>query len=116
MIRVAPNCQTRLNKLDEARTKRRGEVLPGRDAWEQDALARLESAGQTHPLDITSFESLGESNHRVLPDKSVLLVDDAPDRDTYVVTVKTPADRDHRIQARGADRSVAAGKRSGARR
>src|SRR5207248_557794 len=40
-------------------------------------------------LEVVDFESLGCTTHEVLPDGSVLLSGDAPDRDTYTVTAKT---------------------------
>jgi hypothetical protein len=42
-----------------------------------------------HALEIADFDSQGGSTYKILPDKSVLLIDDAPDRDTYVITVRT---------------------------
>ncbi|MDP3069555.1 MAG: PSD1 and planctomycete cytochrome C domain-containing protein [Opitutaceae bacterium] len=58
---------------------------------EAEARAKLETSAQLHPLDITAFESTGGSAHRLLPDKSVLLDDEeAPERDTYTLTVRTP--------------------------
>lgn len=62
---------------------------PAFDAWAADAAASLATAAAVHPLDVAEFSATGESNHRILPDRSVLLVDDAPDRDTYIVTVRT---------------------------
>jgi hypothetical protein len=57
-------------------------------AWEQSLTASLATAGQTHPLEIAEFESSGEVEFRQLPDRS-LVIDSAPDRDTYVITVRT---------------------------
>ena len=39
-------------------------------------------------LDVTEFESLNGSTHEILPDKSVLLSGETPDKDTYTVKVK----------------------------
>ena len=75
-----------LDKQIAAQTKL---VLAGRATWEETSAAALTSGGETHPLEVAAFESVGESNFRIQPDRSVLLVDDAPDRDTYLVTVKT---------------------------
>ena len=63
-------------------------VLADLPAWEQSLTASLATAGQTHPLEIAEFESSGEVEFRQLPDRS-LMIDSAPDRDTYVVTVRT---------------------------
>ncbi|MBL9190478.1 MAG: PSD1 domain-containing protein [Opitutaceae bacterium] len=58
---------------------------------EAEAQARLATSAQIHPLDLATFESTGGSAHRLLADKSVLLDDeDAPERDTYTLTVRTP--------------------------
>lgn len=84
-----PALEERAKKLDTQIADRTKDSLSGLAEWEAAAAAGLESAPQEHPLEVTAFESLGESNHRVLPDKSVLLTDDAPDRDTYVITVRT---------------------------
>ncbi|HUR59256.1 MAG TPA: PSD1 and planctomycete cytochrome C domain-containing protein [Opitutaceae bacterium] len=79
----------RIAELDGKMAAARTALLTGLDAWAERTEASLGSASQTHVLDVANFESTGESNHRILPDKSVLLVDDAPDRDTYIVTVRT---------------------------
>ncbi len=42
-----------------------------------------------HVLTPEDFDSAGGSNHKLLPDGSVLLTGDAPAADTYTVTVKT---------------------------
>jgi hypothetical protein len=81
--------RTRLADLDRRIETARTAALERLPAWEAGVAARLDAAPQTHPLEIAAFESAGESNYRILPDRSVLLVDDAPDRDTYTVTVKT---------------------------
>ncbi len=62
---------------------------PAFEAWVSASAAALAETGAVHPLEIAEFASTGESNHRLLRDRSVLLVDDAPDRDTYIVTVRS---------------------------
>ena len=84
-----PALEERGRDLDARIAARTKESLAHLAAWEATAVNNLASAPQEHPLEIATFESLGESNHRVLPDKSVLLTDDVPDRDTYVITVRT---------------------------
>ncbi|MFM1747720.1 MAG: hypothetical protein RLZZ188_1386 [Verrucomicrobiota bacterium] len=84
-----PALEERARDLDALLRARTAKLAADQAAWENSALLRLDAAPQEHVLGITAFESLGESNHRVLADKSVLLVDDAPDRDTYVITVRT---------------------------
>ncbi len=85
-----PALQARVDELERQIVAEREAALESRrETWEQSATASLTATGQSHPLDVASFDSLGESNYRILPDKSILLVDDAPDRDTYTVTVNT---------------------------
>ena len=57
-------------------------------AWKQSLAASLATVGQTHPLEIAAFASEGEVEFRQLPDHS-LVIDVAPERDTYVLTVRT---------------------------
>ena len=47
------------------------------------------AAGAEHVLTPEDFDSAGGSNHKLLPDGSVLLTGDAPATDTYTLTVKT---------------------------
>ncbi len=81
-----PAMKARLAELDGQIIDRSQAALAGYPGWEASATASLSSAAQLFPLPITSFESVGGSNYRILPDWSVLLTDDAPDRDTYVIT------------------------------
>ena len=81
--------QARLKKLDDQISRLTLQPPVGIDTWEAKLASALGSAGEAHPLEIAAFESTGESNYKLLPDHSVLLVDDAPDRDTYVLTVHT---------------------------
>lgn len=81
----------------EARLKKAGADIAAAEAklranlpaWEESARAALADAPRSHALDVVAFESSAASPHRVLDDKSVLLIDEVPDRDTYTVTVKT---------------------------
>ncbi len=81
--------QVRAKQLDAQIEAASKQALAARPTWEKTIATTLTSAGETHPLEIAAFESRGESEYQILPDKSVLLTDDVPDRDTYVVTVKT---------------------------
>jgi hypothetical protein len=81
--------QARLDQLDAEMKTLREQALSRFAAWEEKAAASLAAAGEVHPLDIAEFDSSGESNFRILRDKSVLLVDDAPERDTYTITIRT---------------------------
>jgi mono/diheme cytochrome c family protein len=81
--------QAKLDQLDAESSQLREQLMAEFERWQKAARTSLASAGETHPLDIAEFESSGESNFRILRDQSVLLVDDAPDRDTYTITVHT---------------------------
>jgi len=81
--------RARMAKLDDQISALTLRDPPGLAAWETAQLATLDTTSQTHPLEIANFDSLEGSVYRLLPDKSVLLVDDAPDQDTYVITVHT---------------------------
>jgi hypothetical protein len=53
-------------------------------------LAKAAQAPKEHMLEIAEFESTGGATHEVLPDQSVLISGEpAPDKDTYLVKVKT---------------------------
>jgi hypothetical protein len=81
--------QLRLEKIDADLAAATEKLRTGLPAWEETALAALATAPQSHPLDVAAFESSAASPHRVLEDKSVLLIEEAPDKDTYTVTVRT---------------------------
>ena len=53
------------------------------------AIAAAPVAAAEHVLTPEDFDSAGGSNHKVLPDGSVLLTGDAPETDTYTLTVQT---------------------------
>lgn len=87
--KLRPALEARLADLDRQLAAARTSALTRLPESEKSAVAQLDATSQTHVLDIASFDSAGESNFRILPDKSVLLVDDAPDRDTYTITLGT---------------------------
>lgn len=58
-------------------------------AWEAEVSKKAGEAPREHVLDVAGFDSLNGATHEVLADKSVLLSGEAPDKDTYTVTVKT---------------------------
>ncbi len=76
-------------RLDEALASRRRALDAEPAAWEARIAAAIGSAAQTHVLRIEDFDSEAGAPHRVLEDGSILLVDDAPERDVYVATVRT---------------------------
>ena len=53
----------------------------------------IATTAATHPLTPVDFDSAGDSTHKILEDGSVLLLGDAPSKDTYTVTVRTPLTR-----------------------
>ncbi len=81
--------EAELKRLEEEIAGRSNQLLPGQRLWERQTLPELDKMAKIHVLEVADFSSLGGANHRVLKDRSVLLVDDAPDQDTYVVTVRT---------------------------
>ena len=73
----------------EAQLAARTEALDASQAeWEQE-VGLAAAGGQAELLEIVDFDSLGGANYELLPDGSVLLRDDVPDRDTYVVTARS---------------------------
>ncbi|MEQ2007381.1 MAG: PSD1 and planctomycete cytochrome C domain-containing protein [Limisphaerales bacterium] len=59
-------------------------------AWEATMAKSAEQAAQEHVFDIADFDSTGGATHEILPDKSVLISGEpAPDKDTYLVEVRT---------------------------
>lgn len=68
----------------------REQVLKGKlPEMEAVLAAKAGKVLQEHVLEITHFETKEGSAGKVLPDNSVLINDEAPDKDTYVVTVNT---------------------------
>jgi len=60
-------------------------------AWEAALRNQADRAPREVVLDVADFDSLGGATHEVLKDGSVLLSGEAPDTDTYTVTVKMTA-------------------------
>lgn len=58
-------------------------------AWIAELVDRIATAPREEVLPVAEFSSLGGATHEVLADGSVLLSGEAPDRDTYEVTIKT---------------------------
>ncbi|MBI5802160.1 MAG: PSD1 domain-containing protein [Verrucomicrobia bacterium] len=59
-------------------------------AWETTMAHTATHAAQEHVFDIADFDSTGGATHELLPDKSVLISGEpAPDKDTYLVEVRT---------------------------
>jgi hypothetical protein len=59
-------------------------------AWEAALLKRSSDSPKEHALEITDFDSSGGATSEILADKSVLISGEpAPDKDTYVIEVRT---------------------------
>jgi hypothetical protein len=59
--------------------------------WEKVLGQKLAQAPKEQVLAISDFESTGGATHEILPDQSVLISGEpAPDKDTYLVEVRTP--------------------------
>ena len=62
----------------------------GQSDWETTLAKSAAQSAQEHTLDIADFDSNGGATHEILPDKSVLISGEpAPDKDTYLVEVRT---------------------------
>ncbi len=78
-----------MSGIDE-KIAEREKALSGRVAEMEKALAaKAGKVLQEHVLEIAQFETKEGSAGQVQPDKSVLINDEAPDKDTYIVTVNT---------------------------
>ena len=78
-----------LKKLDKQLEARRQTLAADLPAWEKSMQTALAKTRQAHVLDVADFTSSAGSPHKLLGDKSILLVDDPPDKDTYTVVVNT---------------------------
>jgi hypothetical protein len=58
-------------------------------AWERRIAAALASGSKWHVLDVAKFESTGDEDSEILPDKSVLIGGRVPGTATYTVTINT---------------------------
>ena len=78
-----------LKKLEEQQAARQVEAL----ALEKSLVRQLTDAGtspvERHVLPIASFDSAGGATPVTLPDNSILLTEDNPEKDVYTVTVYT---------------------------
>jgi hypothetical protein len=83
--------RARLNKtLKELQDEIESRTAELRERLNQpEAADALLSVAQVDVLDIDDFESSAGAPHKMLDDRSILLVDDAPDVDTYTVTART---------------------------
>ena len=78
-----------MNGLEEKLNAREHMLKAKLPEMEATLAAKAGKVLQEHVLEITQFETKEGSAGRVLADKSVLINDEAPDKDTYIVTVNT---------------------------
>ncbi|MEI6464491.1 MAG: PSD1 and planctomycete cytochrome C domain-containing protein [Verrucomicrobiota bacterium] len=84
-----PALETRAAELEARIAARTKELATRQEGWEKVAAKAVVAPAQEHVLTVTAFESVGEASYRILPDQSVLIVDDVPETDTYYLTVNT---------------------------
>jgi hypothetical protein len=78
-----------LKQIDRKISKRIRAMRNEASSWESSLRTSLESAPQTHVLELLDFASSEGAAHRELDDKSVLLLDDPPDTDVYTFSATT---------------------------
>jgi hypothetical protein len=81
--------QADLERAKRELAGRRGALDEGLEDWLESSAAGLRDASRTSVLAIRDFDSREGDGARILDDGSVLLTGEAPDRDTYVLTVDT---------------------------
>ncbi len=81
--------QQELAQIDERLQSLSKEHATLDPAWLDELAERIATTPREEVLPVAEFSSLGGATHEVLADGSVLLSGEAPDRDTYEVTVKT---------------------------
>ncbi|HEX3872112.1 MAG TPA: PSD1 and planctomycete cytochrome C domain-containing protein [Pirellulales bacterium] len=80
-----------LARIDRQLEARRGELQADLETWAEELSTASKRESEVFPLEVIDFDSSAGSPHQKLDDGSILLVDDAPDIDTYTVTVRTDA-------------------------
>jgi hypothetical protein len=93
--------QSELDEVVQRISRRQAELRKQAARWEKELRASIESVPQTHVLDLADFASAEGAAHRELDDKSVLLVDDPPDTDTYTfsATIGVPGITAFKLEA-----------------
>src|SRR5690606_17526341 len=85
--------QERIKKADDEIKVASDKLLAEQKAWEKEMSGKLASLTQTHVLEIADFNAESGSLHKILADKSVLLLEDdnaaAPQTDTYTIKAHT---------------------------
>jgi hypothetical protein len=83
------NVRGRLRPIQERLDARAQKLAEPDAAWEAKVTRLLAAAPREHVLRPDDFDSLGGATHELQDDGSVLLSGEAPDKDTYTVSVKT---------------------------
>jgi hypothetical protein len=78
-----------LKAIDEQIAARRKTLETPEAAWELAIKEKSGDAAAIHPLEIVSFESTEGATSEVLPDGSVLISGEVPDKDTYIIKART---------------------------
>ena len=80
----------KIRALEASVMNRREELGAGLEDWSKGVAAQISDAPVNHPLDVTKFTSLGNTDSfEKLADSAILLVgDDPPAKDLYTVTAK----------------------------
>jgi hypothetical protein len=81
--------ESNLAKIIRQIRKRTAKLRKESPGWESELRDSLASASRTHVIDLDEFASAEGAAHRELDDKSILLVDDPPDTDTYTFVATT---------------------------
>ncbi|MBL8830307.1 MAG: PSD1 domain-containing protein [Planctomycetaceae bacterium] len=79
----------RLNEVTRQIADRRAKLADTLDEWEASLQPTKSGAAHEHVLAASDFDSLEGATHEILADQSILLSGEAPDRDTYTITVPT---------------------------
>jgi len=87
--RARAELKTHIAEVEKQIADRTSAISGEMAAWEKQVRADLARTPQPHLLKVAEFQSLAGSSFKTLEDGSVLLTGDAPNKDTYVVTVRT---------------------------
>jgi hypothetical protein len=80
-----------IERVDHELEARKAALASDLNTWAEELASAASSEAKIYPLEIVDFDTSAGSPYRVLDDHSVLLVDDAPDVDTYTVTARVKA-------------------------
>jgi mono/diheme cytochrome c family protein len=86
---VAPPVIVNQKKLEKQLEARRQKLLADLESWEKELRASLDKFSRIHTLEIADFHSAGGAPHKESADRSILLVDDPIEKDTYTVVAHT---------------------------